>query len=327
MPGFTPPTLIGCSPACCAAAGVARVPSYGGQAVMEGVMMRGQRYMAVAVRAPSNQIVVKTEELPARLYQGSIPRIPFLRGSVMLWDTLGLGMRALMFSADVAMGEEEAKLSRPVAWTTAAAGIVLGVGLFFVFPVVLTALVHSRVGDSLLSNILEGVVRIALLVGYVWVIGFFDDIRRVYMYHGAEHKTINAFEAGVPLRVSNIMPHSIRHPRCGTNFLLIVGLFSILVFAPLGRPDSILVLIGSRIVLIPVIAGLAYEAIKWGAMHIENPIVAAIMAPGLALQGLTTKEPDESQTEVAAEALREVLRLERPDLIIEPDEPALEPIT
>lgn len=280
-------------------------------------MMRGQRYMAVAVRAPSSEIVVRSEELPRRLYQGPIARIPFLRGSILLWDTLGLGMRALMFSADVAMGEEDVKLSKPVAWSTAALGIILGVGLFFVLPVVLTAFVHERVDSSLFANVLEGVVRIAMLVGYVWAIGFFPDIARVYMYHGAEHKAINALEAGARLNVADMLRYSIKHPRCGTNFLLIVGLLSIVVFAPLGRPESWLVLIGSRIVLIPVIAGIAYEAIKWGAAHIEHPAVKGLMAPGLALQGLTTREPDSSQVEVAATALREVLRLERPDLLAE----------
>jgi uncharacterized protein YqhQ len=279
------------------------------------------------VRAPSSEIVLRSEELPKRLYQSRITRIPFLRGSLMLWDTLGLGMRALMFSADVAMGEEDVKLSKPVAWSTAAIGIILGVGLFFVLPLVLTAFVHDQVGGSLFANILEGVVRIAMLIAYVWLIGFFRDIGRVYMYHGAEHKAINALEGGARLDVAAMMPFSIRHPRCGTNFLLIVGLLAILVFAPLGRPDSWLVLIGSRIVLIPVIAGLAYEAIKWGAAHIEHPAVAALMAPGLALQALTTREPDETQVEVAGVALREVLRLERPELLSEEEQEAVpEPI-
>jgi len=285
--------------------------------------MRGQRYVAVAVRAPSSEIVVKSEELPRRLYQGPLTRIPFLRGSIVLWDTIGLGMRALMFSADVAMGEEDVKLSKPVAWSTAAVGIILGIGIFFVLPVVLTALVHDQVGGSLAANILEGLVRIGLLIAYVWAIGFFPDIGRVYMYHGAEHKAINAFEAGARLRVEAMLPYSIRHPRCGTNFLLIVGLLAIAAFAPLGRPDSWLVLLGSRIVLIPLIAGVAYEAIKWGATHIEHPIVAGLMAPGLALQGLTTREPDESQVEVAATALREVLRLERPEFLDEAEHQAV----
>jgi uncharacterized protein YqhQ len=278
-------------------------------------MMRGQRYVAVAVRAPSSEIIVKSEELPARLYRSAIARMPFLRGSILLWDTLGLGMRALMFSADVAVGEEDVKLSRPVAWSTAAVGITLGVGLFFVLPVVLTALVQASVGSSLMANVLEGLVRVVLLIGYVWAIGLMPDIGRVYMYHGAEHKAINALEGGAPLRPADILPFSIRHPRCGTNFLLIVALLSIAVLAPLGRPESWLVLIGSRIVFIPVVAGLAYEAIKWGASNIRHPVVAALMAPGLALQGLTTREPDLSQVEVAAAALQEVLRLERPELL------------
>jgi uncharacterized protein YqhQ len=294
---------------------------------MEGVMMRGQRYMAVAVRAPSSEIVLRSEELPKRLYQSAITRIPFLRGTLMLWDTLGLGMRALMFSADVAMGEEDVKLSKPVAWSTAAIGIILGIGLFFVLPVVVTTFLHNQVGNSLVANVAEGVLRIAMLVAYVWAIGLFPDIARVYMYHGAEHKAINAFEAGERLNVPDMLPYSIRHPRCGTNFLLIVGLLAIAVFAPLGRPDSWLVLIGSRIVLVPVIAGIAYEAIKWGAAHIEHPAVKGVMAPGLALQGLTTREPDSGQVEVAATALREVLRLERPEFLSEDEKEAVpEPI-
>ncbi|MEA2639760.1 MAG: hypothetical protein QOF51_1154 [Chloroflexota bacterium] len=282
---------------------------------MEGVMMRGQRYMAVAVRAPSDEIIIRSEELPPRLYQSPIARIPFLRGSIMLWDTLGLGMRALMFSADVAMGEEDVKLSKSVTWTTAAIGIVLGIGIFFVLPVVLTTFVHRQIGNSLLANVLEGVVRLLMLVGYVGVIGLMPDIRRVYQYHGAEHKAINAFEGGARLRSAEIAPFSVRHPRCGTNFLLIVGALSIAVFAPLGRPDSWLILVGSRIVLVPVIAGLAYEAIKWGSSHITNPVVAILMKPGLAMQSLTTREPTLPQIEVSAAALREVIRLERPEML------------
>jgi len=278
-------------------------------------MMRGQRYMAVAVRAPSNEIVLKSQELPRRIYQGVISRIPLIRGAVMLWDSLGLGMRALMFSADVAMGEEDVKLSRPIKWSTAAFGIIVGVGFFFVLPVVLTAFVHARTDSSLAANAAEGLLRLALLVGYVWLIGLMPDIRRVYMYHGAEHKTINALEGVAPLHVPNIVPFSIRHPRCGTNFLLLVGILAVAILAPFGRPEPWPLLIASRIVTIPIIAGVAYEAIKWGAANLQNPFVAILMAPGLALQGLTTREPDESQIQVAVAALNEVLRLERPDLL------------
>ncbi|HZT07086.1 MAG TPA: DUF1385 domain-containing protein [Chloroflexota bacterium] len=278
-------------------------------------MMRGQRYMAVAVRAPSDAIILKSTELPRRLYQGVMARIPLLRGAVMLWDSLGLGIQALMFSADVAVGDEDVKLGKPIAWSTAVLGMIIGVGVFFVLPVVATSFFHARIGGSLAVNVAEGILRLAMLIGYVWAIGLMPDIRRVYMYHGAEHKAINAFEAGAPLFTSDIMPYSIRHPRCGTNFLLIVALLAIAVLAPLGRPDSWIVLVGSRVALIPVIAGLAYEVIKWGSSHLNQPIVAAIMAPGLALQGLTTRQPDASQVEVAAAALHEVLRLERPELL------------
>jgi uncharacterized protein YqhQ len=315
--------VLGCSPVCCAIAS-ARLPTYGGQAVMEGVMMRGQRYLAVAVRAPSQEIIVRSEELPPRLYQSKIARIPFLRGSLMIWDTLVLGMRALMFSADVLMGQEDAKLARPVQWTTMIAGLLTGVGLFFVLPLLLTGVVHDQLGSSLAANILEGVVRIALIMIYVAAIGLIPDIRRVYMYHGAEHKAINAFEAGKRLDAPLILPFSIRHPRCGTNFLLIVAVLAVAVMAPLGRDLPWPVLIASRILLIPVVAGLAYEAIKWGAAHLTNPAVAAMMQPGMAMQALTTREPDESQVEVAARALKAVIQLERPDLL--PQEEVVEPV-
>jgi uncharacterized protein YqhQ len=306
--------VMGCNPSCCAVAG-GKLPTYGGQAVIEGVMMRGQRYMAVAVRSPDNEIVLRSEQLPPRLSQGRLTRIPFVRGSIVLWETLVIGMRALMFSADVAVGEAEARLSRPVAWSSVAIGIGLGVGLFFVLPAVLTAFVHARAENAILSNLLEGVVRLVLLIGYVGGIGLFPDIRRVYMYHGAEHKAINSLENARSLQIGDIMRFSIRHPRCGTNFLLIVGVLAIAALAPLGRPDSWLLLLGSRILVIPIVAGVAYEVIRWGAQHIDDPLVKAIMKPGIALQTLTTREPDEAQGLVAASALREVLRLERPDVL------------
>jgi uncharacterized protein YqhQ len=233
----------------------------------------------------------------------------------MIWDTLVLGMRALMFSADVVMGQEDAKLTRPVQWTTMVAGLLAGVGLFFIVPLLLTGAVHQYFGSSLAANILEGVVRIVLIMIYVGAIGFIPDIARVYMYHGAEHKAINAFEAGARLDAGLILPYSIRHPRCGTNFLLIVAVLAVAVMAPLGRDLPWAILIGSRIVLIPVVAGLAYEAIRWGAAHLKNPAVAALMQPGMAMQALTTREPDERQVEVAARALREVIQLERPELL------------
>jgi uncharacterized protein YqhQ len=300
------------------------MPVYGGQAVMEGVMMRGQRFVSVAVRAPSQEIVVRTEELPRRLYQSRIARIPFLRGSLMIWDALVLGMRALAFSADVLMGQEDAQLTRPMTWTALAAGLLIGTGLFFVLPLLLTGFVHDQLGSSLWANILEGAVRVALIMTYVGVIGLLRDIARVYMYHGAEHKAINAFEAGSRLSPGLVVPFSIRHPRCGTNFLLIVAVLAVLVMAPLGRDLPWWVLITSRVVLIPVVAGLAYEAIRFGAAHLTNPIVSVAMMPGMAMQTLTTREPDEGQVEVAVRALREVVSREHPELLNAED--ALTPV-
>lgn len=272
--------------------------------------------MTVAVRAPSDEIVIKVDPLPRRLYASGIARLPLLRGTIQLWDALGLGLRALLFSADIALAEpgaepETQKGNQAILGAVSAVGLLVGVALFFLLPASLTALFHAQFGNALLSNIFEGVLRAGLLVGYLAVIGLMPDMRRVFMYHGAEHKAINAFEAGAPLETSEAARFSVRHPRCGTNFLLIVAVISVAVFALLGRPESWAVLLGSRIVLIPVIAGLAYEAIRWGATRANQPVVRWLMAPGLALQGLSTREPDASQVEVALSALRELLRLER----------------
>jgi len=279
---------------------------YGGQAVLEGVMMRGRRTMAVAVRAPSGQIVVKTEPLPKRLYQSPIARVPFLRGMLMLWDTLGLGMKALMFSADVALAEQDAQLSRPAQWTTVVLALAFAIGLFFVLPLVIVGAFDHLLESSTLSNLIEGVVRLGLLVGYVGLIGRVQEIGRVYAYHGAEHKTINAHERGVPLVPEEVARQSITHVRCGTNFLLLVVAISVLVFALFGRPDMV-TRIASRVVLIPVIAAIAYEVIRLGAARYGNPLVRLIMQPGLALQRLTTREPSLDQIEVGIAAFKAVL--------------------
>jgi uncharacterized protein YqhQ len=282
---------------------------YGGQAVLEGVMMRGRKFMAVAVRAPGGQIVVRSEPLPAHLYSGFIGRTPVLRGLTMLWDALGLGLRALMFSADVAMEGEQAQMSKPVQWSTVAIALLFGIGLFFVTPVVLAGLVQEATSSDLLAHAVEAVVRVGLLVGYVALIGLLPDIKRVYAYHGAEHMTIHAFEAGDPLVAERIKRYSPAHPRCGTAFLLLVVAISIVVFALVGMPD-LPVRVLSRIVLIPVIAGLAYEVLRFGGAHFHHPLVKLILAPGLALQALTTRYPDEHQIEVAATAFNEMLRRE-----------------
>ncbi|GAB4410314.1 MAG: DUF1385 domain-containing protein [Anaerolineae bacterium] len=285
--------------------------NYGGQAVIEGVMMRGRKHMAVAVRNPKGEIVLHSEPLNPRIYSSFINKVPFLRGFTLLWDALVLGMRTLMFSAEVAMGEEEAEFSGPVAWGTVAFSLLLAIAIFFVSPLLLISLIKQFVDVSILvQHLIEGVVRLALFLGYVWGIGFLAEIKRVFGYHGAEHKAINAYEQGVELVPEKVAQCSIVHPRCGTAFLLIVMVISIFVFALVGDPPLWLK-IASRIVLIPVIAGIAYEFLKFSAAHQKNPIMKLLIAPGLALQGMTTREPDLSMLEVSIAALKKLLAEEQ----------------
>ncbi|MBL7066037.1 MAG: DUF1385 domain-containing protein [Anaerolineae bacterium] len=279
--------------------------NYGGQAVIEGVMMRGSRTMAVALRHPDGQIVVKTEPLNEALYRGPISRIPFLRGLVMLWDALGLGMKALMMSADVAAGEE-VSFSGPASWGTALLGIGLGVGLFMLLPSFLVGLLAPYIPSEWLTSLFEGIVRLLLIVGYVWVISLMPDMRRVFSYHGAEHKTVNAYEAGMRLTVDKVRPFSTAHTRCGTAFLLTVVVLTVLIFAPF-RPPSLLWRVLSRIALLPVIVGIAYEFLRLTARLANRPWMRVIVAPNLALQRLTTREPDDEMLEVAITALKAVL--------------------
>ncbi len=284
--------------------------NYGGQAVIEGVMMRGAKHMAVAVRSPSGEIVFHTEPLNARIYGGPISKVPFLRGVIMLWDALVLGMRALLFSADVALEEEEVEFKGPIAWGSVALSLIIGIGVFLLGPLFLVRIVDRYITSSLVSNVLEGLIRLAFFLIYVYAIGFIPDIRRVFAYHGAEHETINAYEDRAPLRPDAIKAYSTAHPRCGTGFLLIFVVIAILVFSLLGRPPLLLRIL-SRPVLIPVIAGLAYELIKFSAAHRDNPLIrGVILTPSLALQRLTTQEPDESMLEVAIAALQRLLAVE-----------------
>jgi uncharacterized protein YqhQ len=280
--------------------------NYGGQAVIEGVMMRGAQNMCVAVRAPEGEIVIHCKPLNPKIYSSFVAKVPFVRGLTMLWDALGLGIRSLMFSADVAMGEEEVEFSGPIAWGTIAISLIMAVAIFFVGPLLLLGLVDRFIPSHFVSNLLEGVIRLALFLGYVWLIALIPDIQRVFSYHGAEHKTINTYEAGDELTVESVGGYSLVHPRCGTAFLLVVMVISILVFALLGRPP-LFWRITSRIILIPVIAGIAYEFIKFTAAHQDNWLMKSLMAPGLWLQSFTTREPDASMLEVAIAALRRLL--------------------
>lgn len=283
--------------------------NYGGQAVIEGVMMRGSRTMAVAVRNPQGQIVVQERPLNEKIYNGPISRIPFVRGLVMLWDTLGLGTQALMMSADIAAGQE-ASFSGPVAWGTVVVAVGLAVALFMLLPSFLVGLVAPYLPSEWLTSLLEGIIRLFIIVGYVWAVGFLPDIRRVFAYHGAEHKTVHAHEAGAALTVEEVRRFSTAHTRCGTAFLLTLVLLTVLVFAPLGKP-TLLVRLVSRIVLLPVIAGIAYEFIRLTARLADRPWMRVLIAPNLALQRLTTREPDDSMLEVAIGALKAVLASEQ----------------
>ncbi len=277
-----------------------RLPSYGGQAVIEGVLMRGTRFIAMAMRAPDGNIAMHEEELKG-IYTTSWMKIPFLRGLVGLWDALGVGMRFLTISANTQTGEDE-KLEGWPLYLTLGASLLLGIGIFFLAPAGVGALVESALGwNSLASNMLEGILRLVLLVLYIWAIGFMPDIRRVFQYHGAEHKTINAFEARAELTPDIVSSYSLEHPRCGTSFLLTLVVFSIILFAALG-PLPTLWRLASRIILLPLLAGLAYEYIRWMAHHLNNQLVCWLIKPNLALQKLTTREPDLKQLEVAIAA-------------------------
>ncbi len=286
-----------------------RAFNYGGQAVIEGVMMRGSRTMAVAVRNPQGQIVVQEKPLNEKIYNGPISRIPFVRGLVMLWDTLGLGTQALMMSADITAGQE-ASFSGPVAWGTFIVAFGLAIGLFILLPSFLVGLVAPYLPSEWLTSLLEGIIRLFIIVGYVWAVGFLPDIRRVFAYHGAEHKTVHAHEAGAALTVEEVRRFSTAHTRCGTAFLLTLVLLTVLIFAPLGKP-TLLVRLVSRIVLLPVIAGIAYEFIRLTARLADRPWMRVLIAPNLALQRLTTREPDDSMLEVAIGALKAVLASEQ----------------
>ena len=302
--------------------------NYGGQAVIEGVMMRGRSAMAVAVRHPSGEVVVHTEPLASRVHRSVWAKRPFIRGVLMLWDTLSLGMKALVFSANVALEEEDDEDKQQqtvkeqtetaakdafqggVMWGTMILAMVFGIGLFFVSPLLLTRLVEHLLPNAAASVAVEGLIRIALFFGYVWLIGRLADVRRVFAYHGAEHKTINAYEAGEPLTPERVGRYSVAHPRCGTAFLLYVVVLSIFVFGLLGRP-SLPLRIATRIAFVPVIASVAYEVIRFSARRQSNRAVRVLLIPGLALQSLTTREPDDSQVQVAIAALERVLEVDR----------------
>ncbi len=308
-----------------------RIITYGGQAVIEGVLMRGQKAFAIAMRGPDGEIVLHKEKL-ANLYRSGITKIPFLRGIILLWDALGLGLRALTISANTQTGEDE-KLEGWPLYLTIALSLTLGIGLFFLLPAAIGGWVEglmapaSSAGGGVsplllppvtgesgahvwVGNLLEGVIRLLLLVGYIWAIGFMPDIKRLFAYHGAEHKTINAYEAGAELTPESVARFPLEHARCGTAFMLTLVLLSILVFTALG-PLPVFWRLASRVLLIPVLAGMAVEYIRWTANHLDSKTVQWLIKPNLALQSLTTREPDHSMLEVAIQSFQAMRQAEQ----------------
>jgi uncharacterized protein YqhQ len=286
----------------------------GGQAVLEGVMMRGVSVWAVAVRKPEGEIEITSEPLVSWAKRHRVLRWPVIRGVVALGESLKIGFRALAISANAQLDPEEQEEIGGFTWgVTIALSLVLAIGLFFVIPVGATSLIKDQLGSALLFWLVEGVLRTAIFIGYIVLISRISDLRRVFEYHGAEHKTISTYEAEDRLIPSRAKLYSRLHPRCGTSFLLIVMVLAIFVFAPIGLPAWYWLLL-SRILGIPLIAGLSYEVIKWAGRNRRKRWVRALMWPGLMLQNLTTREPDESQLEVAIAALEAVLAVETPEL-------------
>lgn len=285
-----------------------RMPSYGGQAVIEGVLMRGQTSLAMANRTPEGEIVVSQEKLTG-IYTTNIRKIPFLRGLILLWDSLGLGMQYLTESANIQTGEEE-KLEGPALFLTLAFSLVAGIGLFFLLPALVSGLLEKVVIVSpWVTNLFEGVLRLVILVVYLWAIGKMPEIKRVFMYHGAEHKTINAFEDGAELTPEVVKQYSVEHPRCGTAFMLTLVLMSIVVFSLLG-PLPMHWRLLSRLLMIPLLAGMSYEYIRLLSRHLDSKFVQIIIKPNLALQKLSTREPTEEMLEVSIKAFQTMYAME-----------------
>ncbi len=287
---------------------------YGGQAVIEGVMMRSPRYFAVACRAPDGQVVLKLEDL-ANSWLARLRWLnrPFLRGTLALLDAMALGIRALRFSADVQLEEQtqtvqQKRINDLAVGSTMIVGLLIGLGLFVALPTTLTQLLPWK--HPILLNMLDGIIRIVLFLGYVLAVGQLKEIRRVFQYHGAEHKAINAFEAGLPLTLENARQQSRIHPRCGTSFVMVVLILAIFVFALTGRPP-IWIRIPLHILLLPLVAGVAYEAIKFAGRYKDSRFTRWLLAPGLWSQHLTTREPEEAQIEVALRALQAVVEQEQ----------------
>jgi len=282
---------------------------YGGQAVIEGVMIRGRRTVALACRKPNGDIYRYREALRSPLVRSRLARLPFVRGVVVLWESLDYGIRMLMRSAEVQLDQDE---QLGTGGNTLIMGVALGGALllFIGVPYLATSLARAMIPSSVVLNVTEGLIRLALLVGYLVAISFLPDVRRVFAYHGAEHMTIHAFEHGDPLTPERIEPYPTAHPRCGTAFLLLVVVVSIAIFAFLPRVNLLVDLVVRLLLVIPV-ASISYEALRLGAAHERSPLMRLLVVPGLLLQGITTRRPDAQMIEVAVASLEEAIAGDR----------------
>jgi uncharacterized protein YqhQ len=281
--------------------------TYGGQALIEGVLMRGRDAIAVALRHPDGRIVWASERLDSGFHGSRWSKVPFVRGLVVLYETLVVGTRWLVRSAGVAASQEGVDFGRGPIAIMLGVTLLAGVGIFFLLPLLVASAATGSVQNDLAQHIVEGGIRVGLFLGYLIVIAQMPDIRRVFQYHGAEHMTIHALEAGDPLVPEEIRKYPTAHPRCGTEFLVVVIALSIFAFALVGR-QSPLVMVGSRIILIPVIAAVGYEILKFGAKYRSNPVVRAIMYPGILVQKITTRQPSSDMIEVAIVSMEQALQ-------------------
>ena len=271
--------------------------------------MQGRKAMVTAVRRPNGEMALNTKRLGG-IYTSWVRKAPLLRGVVVLIETMVLGMQTLLYSANVSLEEEDAEISGWMVWLMVGAALVLAVALFFLAPLFLANWLSVYITSSLLFALIEGLIRAAIVLLYLWGIGLMPDIKRLFAYHGAEHKTVNALEGGVPLEVEHVKKYGTANARCGTSFLFTVVIIAIIVFTFVGMP-SLWLLVLSRILLLPVIAAFAYEFIYFSGRHLDNPFVRALTVPGQWLQRLTTREPDDAQLEVAIAALKKAIELDQ----------------
>ncbi len=280
--------------------------TYGGQALIEGVLMRGRDAIAVALRHPDGRIVYATERLDSGFHGTRWSKWPLIRGLVVLYETLIVGTRWLVRSANVQAEEEGVELGKGSVVLMLGLTFAAGIGIFFLLPLFIASVTTANIQNGLVQHLVEGLVRVVIFLGYLVLIGRAPDIARVFQYHGAEHMTIHALEAGDPLTVADVRKYPTAHQRCGTEFLVIVILLSIVAFSLVGRQEP-LVMIGSRILLIPVIAAVGYEILRFGARNRRNPLVKVLLYPGLLVQMITTKQPTDDMIEVAIVSMQEAL--------------------